>query len=167
MDPTEKKQLVQEQLDLLRESVEELKEQKLNGYETAAGGYYDPYAGITFGSGKYSNTVIGGPGLTSPATYTISSAVGATWSAGTSSTVTSGKLTLLGDDADLVINGRSLTDTLRALEERLNILVPNNQLEKEWDELRALGDQYRALEAKLKEQGDMWNKLKAMPPPPL
>jgi len=28
-----------------------------------------------------------------------------------------------------------------------------------------LGEQYRAMEIKLQEQGDMWAKLKAMPPP--
>ena len=38
-------------------------------------------------------------------------------------------------------------------------------MEKEWDQLRELGEQYRALEAKLKEQGEMWAKLKAMPAP--
>jgi hypothetical protein len=38
-------------------------------------------------------------------------------------------------------------------------------LEAQWSQLRELGDQYRALEAQLLEQNDMWNKLKAMPPP--
>jgi flagellar motility protein MotE (MotC chaperone) len=51
------------------------------------------------------------------------------------------------------------------LEERLNILVPNFELEKEWNELKELGDKYRALEAKFKEQSKMWEKLKEMPPP--
>jgi flagellar motility protein MotE (MotC chaperone) len=45
------------------------------------------------------------------------------------------------------------------------MLVPNPELETEWEELRKLGEQYRALEAKLTEQGEMWTKLKAMPPP--
>lgn len=77
----------------------------------------------------------------------------------------SGKLQLNGDNADIEINGVSLVDRLKTIEERLNIMVPNSTMEKEWDQLRELGDQYRALEAKLKEQGDMWTKLKAMPPP--
>jgi len=47
----------------------------------------------------------------------------------------------------------------------LNILRPNPELEKEWDQLRELGEQYRELEKKLQEQSDMWAKLKAMPPP--
>jgi hypothetical protein len=44
-------------------------------------------------------------------------------------------------------------------------LTPNQELEAEWDQLRELGNQYRALEQKLTEQGKMWNALKKMPPP--
>jgi hypothetical protein len=47
-----------------------------------------------------------------------------------------------------------------ALEQRLNILVPNPELEAEWDELRELGERYRELERQCKEKGDMWAKLK-------
>jgi len=75
------------------------------------------------------------------------------------------KIDLTGPEADIMINQVSLVDTLRGIQERLNILVPNPDLEKEWDQLRALGEQYRAMEIKLQEQGDMWAKLKAMPPP--
>jgi hypothetical protein len=75
--------------------------------------------------------------------------------AGTSST----KLNLDGADADIVINGHSLTETLRALEERLNILVPSAELETEWAELKQLGDAYRKLEAELAEKSRMWKAL--------
>jgi flagellar motility protein MotE (MotC chaperone) len=77
----------------------------------------------------------------------------------------SGRLELNGESADIKINGRSLMDAIAALEERLNILVPNPELEDEWDELRKLGERYRKLEKKCKEKGEMWNKLKQMPPP--
>jgi hypothetical protein len=76
----------------------------------------------------------------------------------------SGKINLSGDEADIVINGISL---MEILQDRLNIMIPNPELEKEWAELKRLGDRYRQLEKKLKEQGDMWAKLKAMPPPDL
>ena len=76
--------------------------------------------------------------------------------AGTNST----KINLDGADADIVINGHSLTDTLQALEERLNILVPNPKLEAEWAELKQLGDAYRKLEADLTEKASMWKVLK-------
>ena len=72
-----------------------------------------------------------------------------------------------GEDADIKVNGRSLMGAIQALEERLNILVPNPELEADWDELRELGERYRALERKCKEKGEMWKKLKQMPPPEL
>jgi flagellar motility protein MotE (MotC chaperone) len=44
------------------------------------------------------------------------------------------------------------------------MLVPNPELEKEWDELRRLGERYRKLEKKCQQKAEMWNKLKSMPP---
>jgi len=77
----------------------------------------------------------------------------------------SGKITLQGPNADIEVNGESLMEMLHRIEERLNLLTPNQELEAEWDQLRELGNQYRALEQKLTEQGKMWDTLKKMPPP--
>jgi hypothetical protein len=71
-----------------------------------------------------------------------------------------GQLTLLGDDADLVINGVSLNETLKGIQDRLNILRPSTELEAEWDELQELGKQYRKLEAEIKEKQLMWDIMK-------
>ena len=92
------------------------------------------------------------------------------WSVGTGSyifpsTTTRAQIQLDGEDADIKVNGWSLIDAITRIEERLNIMVPNPAMEKEWDQLKKLGDKYRKLEKKLKEQSDMWNKLKSMPPP--
>jgi hypothetical protein len=100
------------------------------------------------------------PNTHSNVTFTTSNGGGGPWMSTTAS-ANSTKLNLDGADADIVINGRSLTNTLRALEERLNILVPNAQLEKEWSELKKLGNQYRKLEADLTEKAAMWAALKA------
>jgi hypothetical protein len=54
---------------------------------------------------------------------------------------------------------------MEKVEERLNILTPNPELEKEWDQLRRLGERYRKLEKKCQEKSDAWNKLKNMPKP--
>jgi hypothetical protein len=70
-----------------------------------------------------------------------------------------------GENADLLINDKSLKSWMEKVEERLNILTPNPEMEKEWDDLRRLGERYRKLEKKCKEKSDMWNKLKAMPKP--
>jgi hypothetical protein len=112
---------------------------------------------ITIGGGtgfNYSNTTIGGAGV-----YTVSG-IGANWN-----NTASGVMDLQGENADIKINGKSLVDTLTALEERLNILTPNPKLEAEWDELRELGERYRELEKQCKEKAEMWAKLKSMPAP--
>jgi hypothetical protein len=77
----------------------------------------------------------------------------------------SGMLSLQGTNADIAINGKSLLKTLEALEDRLNMMVPNPELEKEWDDLKKLGNRYRKLEKKCREKAEMWNKLKSMPKP--
>lgn len=75
----------------------------------------------------------------------------------------SGKLSLNGEKADIDINGKSMLQWMQKVEERLNILTPNSELEKEWDDLRKLGERYRKLEKKCKEKAEMWKKLKSMP----
>ena len=73
---------------------------------------------------------------------------------------TAGVLQLNGDKADIKINGASLNETLKTIQERLNILVPNSKFENEWAELKKLGEQYRKLEAELEEKSRMWTALK-------
>ena len=72
----------------------------------------------------------------------------------------SGRVELKGKAADIVINGVSLIDTLKAINERLNILTANQKLEAEWDQLRELGEQYRRLEAEILEKQRMWEIIK-------
>jgi hypothetical protein len=75
----------------------------------------------------------------------------------------SGGMELRGDNADIKINGKSMTAWMEKVEERLNILTPNPELEKEWDDLRRLGERYRKLEKKCKEKSQMWEALKKLP----
>ena len=108
-------------------------------------------------------TLPAGSGLNYTSPYTFNSAT-PNWSIRDDNNVSS-TIDLKGENADIRINGVSLTDTLKTIQDRLNILRPNPELEQEWDQLRELGEQYRELEKKLQEQSDMWAKLKAMPPP--
>ena len=87
------------------------------------------------------------------------------WTTSPSTISQSGTMELRGENADIKVNGRSLMNAIEKLEERLNVLVPNPELEKEWEELRELGERYRELEKQCKEKGEMWKKLKSMPPP--
>jgi hypothetical protein len=63
-------------------------------------------------------------------------------------------------DGDITVRGRSLTEFMDSVEQRLNILRPNTALESEWDQLRVLGEQYRELEKQLIEKDQMWQTLK-------
>ena len=88
----------------------------------------------------------------------------ADWSIG-SSISQSATMELKGDNADIVVNGESLMQTLQALKDRLNWLQPNPDMESEWDELRELGERYRALEKQCQEKSQVWSTLKKMPDP--
>ena len=73
---------------------------------------------------------------------------------------TSGKISLQGDNADIEINGESVVSMLREIRDRLNILQVSEEMEQEWDELRALREQYEAKLAECREKSKMWGALK-------
>jgi len=79
--------------------------------------------------------------------------------------LTAGQLALTGENADITINGQSLLTMIRGIEARLGLLKPTPALEQEWEELKELGDRYRALEKHIQEKQATWDRLKAMPPP--
>lgn len=122
---------------------------------------------ITLSNYPWSNTSITGGGYTvaSP-NVTINSGL---YTTGTNASpwayTSTPKIKLDGEGADIEVNGWSLVDSIKRIEERLNILHPNTKLEAEWEELRELGTKYRELEKHIKEKQDTWDRLKAMPPP--
>jgi len=61
---------------------------------------------------------------------------------------------------DIKIGGRSLTEAIDKIEERLGILHPNPELEDRWEQLKALRKQYNDLEKELLEKEKMWKILK-------
>lgn len=69
----------------------------------------------------------------------------------TQTNLTAEKLTLTGANADVVINGVHLSETIKKINERLEILTVNPRLEQKWQELAELGRQYRECEARLLE----------------
>jgi hypothetical protein len=79
----------------------------------------------------------------------------------------SGQIDIKGEKADIRINGKSMNRWMEQVEQRLNILTVNPELEKEWDELRRLGERYRKLEKKCQEKARMWEALKKLPKPKL
>jgi hypothetical protein len=107
------------------------------------------------GSGTGAGHGIGGGSLTNATVATNT-----TWSNTAAVFQPSGCLELKGDRADLLINGVSLMDALKGIQDRLNILRPNTALEAEWDQLQELGQQYRKLEAELLEKQRAWDILR-------
>jgi len=106
---------------------------------------------------------IGGQNAYTYATNTTSPWISVS-NGGTGSINPSASIEIKGEDADIKINGKSMVTWMEAVEERLNILTPNPELEKDWDDLRRLGQRYRALEKKCKEKAQMWAALKKVQP---
>jgi hypothetical protein len=77
----------------------------------------------------------------------------------------SGQIDIKGEKADIRINGKSMNKWMEQVEQRLNILSVNPELEKEWDDLRRLGERYRKLEKKCQDKAKMWEALKKLPKP--
>jgi len=76
---------------------------------------------------------------------------------------TNNSLDVKGDanfEGDVKLKGKSLSDTLQSIEERLAILRPNIELEEKWEKLKTLGNMYRELEKEILEKQEMWNILK-------
>jgi hypothetical protein len=72
-------------------------------------------------------------------------------------------LSVKGDadfDGEITIKGKSLTDMLDKIEERLAILHPNPELEDKWDELKELSKRYKELEQEIIEKEKVWAILK-------
>jgi hypothetical protein len=135
----------------------------INLEELTDKGYFDTLANasITIGSPNYSNASItlgddDGYGYT---IGTASASLDPYW-ANTASINRNGQLNLIGEDADISIDGMSLKTAITEIQQRLNILQPNTKLESEWNQLRELGEQYRKLEAEIIEKQKIWNSLK-------
>ena len=103
-----------------------------------------------------------------PYTFNGTAGISVPWTGTSSNTITldhswanhtSAKIKLDGPEADIEVNGQSLMTMLRNIEQRLNILQPNPELEKEWEDLRQLGDQYRKLESNIQAKMKTWDAI--------
>jgi hypothetical protein len=96
----------------------------------------------------------GGTGYTWTTTGT-----GYNWNAGTNVHIDADGLTMK-EGADIKIGGKSLTEAIEKIEERLGILKPNPELEDRWDKLKELRKQYIELEKDLLEKEKIMKILK-------
>jgi hypothetical protein len=123
------------------------------------------YANVTSVSGGVSNLTYpyytAGTGVTSVAgfgdTITLNPAY--------DNNVSRPSLTVKGQahfEDDIFIQGRSLSETLEKIEQRLKIASDikfDPELEKKWEDLRTLGEQYRAMLDDVKEKEEIWRQL--------
>jgi len=63
-------------------------------------------------------------------------------------------------DGDVRVQGQSITQAINKINERLNILVPNEKLEQDWRDLAKLRQQYVELERELLEKQRVFDILK-------
>lgn len=94
---------------------------------------------------------------TSPYTYDTITLGDYKISAGGDSLNVSGDANFQGD---IKLKGKSLSEVLDNIEQRLAILHPNPKLEEKWEKLKELGDEYRRLEKEILEGEQIWDILK-------
>jgi hypothetical protein len=117
---------------------------------------YDPYANV------YVSTGSGGSG---GSTYTWAGTNGTTYDTSVL-TVSAGSQPSLKVSGDAEISGtlkwrnRDMDQWIESVESRLAMLQPNPKLEEEFNKLKELGDQYRALEREILEKQKVWDILK-------
>ena len=121
------------------------------------------------------NTLWSGGSITSPYTttttvpnggYTLSTGAGSgyTWGTGTINTNATVEINADGmkikEGGDISIGGKSLSEAINKIEERLGILHPNSALEERWEKLKELRQQYVEMEKDLLEKEKLMKILK-------
>ena len=117
----------------------------------SGGSITSPSYSISSGSGYYSNPV-----------NSIASAVWTTTGTGVPPSnihIDADGMTMKAG-ADIKIGGKSLTQAIEKIEERLGILHPNSELEDRWEQLKELRKQYMELEKDLLEKEKLMKILK-------
>jgi hypothetical protein len=87
----------------------------------------------------------------------------ATWTTAPVTISQKATIDLKGEDADIVINGESLNETLKGIKDALRIpgkLKRDAKLEQDWEELKAAADHYNKLLKEYSEKQRVWDTLK-------
>jgi hypothetical protein len=117
---------------------------------TGGTGSYNPFNG-------YKNGGVVSSG--SSGQFLATGAGGTSWNTGTVVNINADGLTMK-KGADIKIGGKSLTEAIEKIEERLGILSPNSALEERWDKLKELRQQYVEMERDLLEKEKLMKILK-------
>lgn len=149
----------------------------ISGYDAA-----EPYDDITYSSGIDTITLspknYGVGSITLPSTFTTTlhgsisnttvpaggytlntgAGTGVNWSTGVTQINADGMQ--IKEGGDIKIGGKSLSEAINKIEERLGILNPNPELEERWDKLKELRKQYIEMEKDLLEKEKIMKILK-------
>jgi hypothetical protein len=103
-----------------------------------------------------------GTSITSPSSITWSQdySTNSTWTNSTANVNITADGISIKEGGDIKIAGKSLSEAIEAIEERLGILNPNPELEDRWDQLKELRKQYIELEKDLLEKEKLMKILK-------
>lgn len=116
------------------------------------------YGNITLGAAGASTVTMsgaGGSGGSGSILMASGTGTGTTWANNTNTKISAkGQLHLDGEDADLIMNGISLKDTLNGITDRLAILQPKPELLEKYENLREAYEHYKTLEALLHQDND-------------
>lgn len=113
----------------------------------------DPLTWTTGSSGNYSIT-------SSPYVYTSGTTGSYSIAPASNSVHINGDGIVMQDGADIVVGGKSLTQAIEKIEQRLAILKPNPELESRWQQLQDLREQYVEMERDLLEKEKIMKILK-------
>ena len=98
--------------------------------------------------------------ITSPYTYTTTGTGNWTTSSNPATVYIDDTGLTMKSGADIKIGGKSLTEAIEKIEQRLGILKPNPELESRWEQLKELRNQYVELERDLLEKEKIMKILK-------
>ena len=124
------------------------------GSTTISSGGYTISTGSTTVPYTYTTTGSGGAGQ-----FLTTGANGTSWNTGTVVNIDADGLTMK-KGTDIKIGGKSLTEAIEKIEERLGILHPNSELEERWSTLKELRKQYMELEKDILEKEKIMKILK-------
>jgi hypothetical protein len=98
--------------------------------------------------GSYNIPTLGNYHITTGGTTLNTGGAGNTWTSFSNGTGSnSGKVELNGDDADILIKGRSLKEFMEKMENRLAILVPEPNKLEHFEALKKAYEHYKTLES--------------------
>ena len=116
---------------------------------------------ITLDSSTFtSNVGITSGSITSPYVYTTNGTSGYTFNNNPSTVYIDADGLTMKEGADIKIGGKSLTEAIEKIEERLGILHPNPELEGRWETLKDLRRQYMEMEKDILEKEKIMKILK-------